>query len=36
VKKEKKLEAVLVAPLTRPRKVVNLVHKYVPETQDER
>ncbi|RVE50613.1 hypothetical protein evm_004737 [Chilo suppressalis] len=36
VKKERKLEPIIGAPNTRTRKkVVNLVQKYVPETQDE-
>ncbi|KAH9638979.1 hypothetical protein HF086_000905 [Spodoptera exigua] len=34
-KKEKKSESILPGVITRPRKVVNLVSKYVPETQDQ-
>ncbi|CAG9793707.1 unnamed protein product [Diatraea saccharalis] len=35
-KKEVKLESIIAAPTTRARrKVINLVQKYVPETQDE-
>ncbi|XP_022830441.1 exonuclease 1 [Spodoptera litura] len=34
-KKEKKPESILPGVISRPRKVVNLVSKYVPETQDE-
>ena len=34
-KKEKKPEPILAVPTTRPRKVVNLVSKIVPETQDQ-
>ncbi|KAJ8713311.1 hypothetical protein PYW07_013681 [Mythimna separata] len=35
LKKEKKPEPILAVPTTRPRKVVNLVSKFVPETQDQ-
>lgn len=36
-KKVKKPEPIIAVPTTRPRKkVVNLVSKYVPESQDER
>lgn len=34
-KKEKKPESILPGVISRPRKVVNLVSRYVPETQDE-
>ncbi|CAH0584093.1 unnamed protein product [Chrysodeixis includens] len=34
-KKVKKLEPIIAVPTTRPRKVVNLVSKYVAETQDQ-
>ncbi|XP_052750064.1 exonuclease 1 isoform X2 [Galleria mellonella] len=35
-KKVKKLEPIIAAPLTRPKKkIVNLVSKYIPETEDQ-